>query len=154
MDNTPTQSFLDAQAIGEGNEPTSLRPHLGKYIALFFYPKDQTPGCTTQACAFRDLNSELLAENITVIGVSADSQESHERFKEKHQFPFPLWTDQSGELRKAFEVGSTFGVPSRCTFLLDPDGQIIKEWKPAKPETNAQEVLEAVAEHKQHGDQK
>ena len=137
-------SFLDVKAIGEQNEPVSLRNHLGSYIALFFYPKDQTPGCTTQACAFRDLNGELLAENIAVIGVSADSQASHEKFKEKHQLPFPLWTDESGALRNAFEVGSSFGFSARCTFLIDPEGKIIQEWKPAKPETNASEVLIAV----------
>ena len=135
---------LDAQALDEQNNLVSLHQFLGKWIVVYFYPKDDTPGCTTQACAFRDASTELSRLGAIVVGVSADDQTSHRKFKEKHQLPFPLWTDASGEFRKAFEVGSLFNTPSRTSFLIDPSGTIVKIWSPAKPESNAVEVIATI----------
>lgn len=96
-----------------------------RVVVLYFYPKDYTPGCTAEACAFRDSYEVFTDAGAEVIGVSADSVDSHERFSETHRLPFVLVSDADGELRRAYGVRSTFGVlASRVTYVIDRDGVV------------------------------
>jgi peroxiredoxin Q/BCP len=97
----------------------------GRCLVLFFYPKDETPGCTAEACGFRDNFSELQARGAEVWGVSGDDIISHRRFAERHQLPFPLLSDRDQSLRRAFGVPKTLGLlPSRVTYVIDGSGTI------------------------------
>lgn len=97
----------------------------GRPLVLFFYPKDDTPGCTTEACAFRDSYQEIQAMGAEVWGVSGDSASSHRRFAERHGLPFPLLVDEGNQLRQAFGVPSVLGLlPGRVTYVIDGDGVI------------------------------
>ena len=100
---------------------------LGHYIVLFFYPKDFTPGCTKEVCAFRDQYQEFVDAGAVVIGVSSDSERSHQRFATRHQLPYPLLSDASGKLKRQFGVKSKILglLPGRETFVFDPDGKLI-----------------------------
>ena len=97
----------------------------GRPLVLFFYPKDDTPGCTTEACAFRDSYAELQALGAEVWGVSADDAASHQRFAQRHNLPFPLLVDRGNALRRAFGVPNVLGVlPGRVTYVIDGEGVI------------------------------
>lgn len=106
--------------------PVRLRDLIaGKSLVLYFYPKDETPGCTAEACSFRDQYEDFLAAGADVVGVSRDSAESHAKFKAHHRLPFRLFTDPDGAAAKAFEVKKTFGLlQGRVTFVIDPGGVI------------------------------
>lgn len=108
----------------EGNRCSISERH-GTPLVLFFYPKDDTPGCTAEACGFRDSHSELQSLGADVWGVSGDDVVSHRRFAERYQLPFPLLSDQDQQLRRSFGVPKTLGVlPSRVTYVIDGDGII------------------------------
>tara|TARA_E500000178_G_scaffold249040_1_gene245612 strand:- start:65 stop:523 length:459 start_codon:yes stop_codon:yes gene_type:complete len=97
----------------------------GRILVLFFYPKDDTPGCTAEACTFRDHHGNLTALGAEVWGVSGDDAVSHRRFAERHQLPFPLLSDKTGSLKRAFGVPKTFGLlPARVTYVIDQKGMI------------------------------
>jgi peroxiredoxin Q/BCP len=97
----------------------------GRALVLFFYPKDDTPGCTMEACAFRDSYSDLQTMGAEVWGVSADDAASHQRFASRHRLPFPLLVDQGNQLRRAFGVPSVLGLlPGRVTYVIDGQGVI------------------------------
>ena len=98
----------------------------GRPVVLYFYPKDDTPGCTAEACAFRDQYADFLDLGAVVVGVSSDSAASHQKFSAKHRLPFPLLADQGGQLRKAYEVPrALLGLlPGRVTFVIDAEGKI------------------------------
>jgi peroxiredoxin Q/BCP len=97
----------------------------GKALVLFFYPKDDTPGCTAEACAFRDSYGDLQAMGAEVWGVSGDDAASHQRFATRHNLPYPLLVDQGNQLRKAFGVPGVLGLlPGRVTYVIDGDGLI------------------------------
>lgn len=113
----------------------------GKHVVVYFYPKDDTPGCTKEACAFRDAWSKLEKGNVQVIGVSVDDNESHKKFAEKHNLPFPLVADPDKKICKAFGVPVTMGFASRVTFLIGPDGKIKKVYPKVDPAVHASEIL-------------
>jgi peroxiredoxin Q/BCP len=119
---------------------SSLR---GKTVAVYFYPKDETPGCTTEAQGIRDNWDALSAANITVIGVSMQDAASHQKFIEKEKLPFDLAVDTSGDVVKAFRVPYKGEYASRQTFLIGPDGRIKKVWEKVTPSGHAQEILDA-----------
>ncbi len=97
----------------------------GKALVLFFYPKDDTPGCTKEACAFRDSFADLQAMGADVWGVSGDDAASHQRFAQRHNLPFPLLVDRGNQLRRAFGVPSVLGLlPGRVTYVIDSEGVI------------------------------
>ncbi len=97
----------------------------GRWLVLFFYPKDDTPGCTAEACAFRDGYGDFQALGAEVWGVSGDDAASHQRFAGRHQLPYPLLVDRGNGLRRAFGVPSVLGLlPGRVTYLIDPDGVV------------------------------
>jgi len=103
----------------------SLQDFRGQPVVLYFYPKDDTPGCTAEACAFRDQYEMFQEAGAIVLGVSADSVDSHQRFATKHQLPFILLSDTKNELRKRYQVPATLGLlPGRVTFIIDQEGII------------------------------
>jgi thioredoxin-dependent peroxiredoxin len=108
-------------------EEVSLRDFVGKKraVVLFFYPKDDTPGCTKEACSFRDGYEQFGNLGVEVIGVSSDSVRSHQRFVEKHDLPFVLLSDEGGEVRRLYGVRNTFGLfPGRVTYVIDQEGVV------------------------------
>ena len=115
----------------------------GQKTVLYFYPKDDTPGCTKEACAFRDRMGDYQRSGIHVYGVSLDSPESHRRFRQKYQLNFPLLSDESGEAAQALGVlRDNREMADRVTFLLGPAGKIAKVYPNVTPETHADEILE------------
>lgn len=120
----------------------------GKKVVLYFYPKDLTPGCTMQACGFRDLNAEFEALNTVIIGVNADNKETHTTFASKYALNFLLLSDENLEVSRLYGAWGeknlygriTLGL-KRKTFLIDENGFIIKEWAAARAKTNPQDVL-------------
>lgn len=140
---------LKVKVFNDTSGEVSLSDILGKPTVIYFYPKDNTPGCTKEACGFRDYNNELKKLGFQVIGVSADSVKSHQNFAEKHKLNFELWSDPEKKLLEAFGAlgekkmfGKTFLGIKRTTFLLDKKGKIIKVWKTVNTATHAQDVLE------------
>jgi len=122
----------DFVALNEFGQSTSLSQFLGKKVVLYFYPKDSTPGCTVQACDFRDNYSILQDAGFKVIGVSKDSSKSHQKFIDKHDLPFDLIVDSEIELHQLYGVwrekmnyGKTYMGTSRSTFVIDTDGNLI-----------------------------
>ena len=120
-------------------------------IVLFFYPKDDTPGCTREACSFRDHYPELLKTGAKLFGVSVDSIKRHNNFREKYELPFPLIADPDHKIVTAYELwgekrfmGKTYMGTTRATFLLDRDRRILKAWPKVKPASHGAEVLEAL----------
>jgi len=110
----------------QSREMVSLTDFLGrKPVVLFFYPKDDTPGCTKEACAFRDDYEEFRKLDAEVVGISSDSVESHRTFARKHSLPFTLLSDEGGKVRKLYGVSNTFGLfPGRVTYVMDEEGVI------------------------------
>jgi thioredoxin-dependent peroxiredoxin len=134
-----------------GNGNVSLGKLAGKNVVLYFYPKDDTPGCTIEAKEFRDLNAEFGKNNTVIVGLSKDDVKSHDKFKEKYCLPFLLASDESGATCEAYGTwveksmyGKKYMGIERATFLIDPKGKIAKAWSKVKPEGHAQEVLDAV----------
>jgi len=130
----------------------SLSSFLGKNVILYFYPKDSTPGCTKEACAFRDEYAEFKKKGAVVLGVSTDSVKSHGEFIEKHKLPFPLLVDEDKKIVNAYGaygqksfMGFKYVGTHRITFLIGPDGIIRKIWLKVKPAKHAREILELLA---------
>jgi peroxiredoxin Q/BCP len=106
-------------------DSVSLDAYLGKSVVLYFYPKDGSPACTAQACAFRDAYEAFLGAGAEVIGISADSTTSHQNFAAKHSLPFTLLSDAKGEVQRRYGVPKTLGVlPGRVTYVIDPQGVV------------------------------
>lgn len=132
----------------DGNK-ISLSDFRGKKVVLYFYPKDNTPGCSRQACAFAAAYKDFCNENIQVIGISKDSEASHRKFAEKYSLPFILLSDPELEVIKSYDVWAekklygkvSFGVV-RSTYIIDENGYIEKAMPKVKPDTNAAEILE------------
>ena len=131
-----------------GKEIT-LKELRGKDVILYFYPKDDTPGCTAEACSFRDHESDLAKEHAVVLGISADSMESHEKFHGKHNLNFPLLSDTTADVAKmygAWKEKNMYGRRSwgvaRITYWIGPDGRVKKVWKKVDAARHADQVLE------------
>jgi peroxiredoxin Q/BCP len=120
----------------------SLDGERGRPVVVFFYPADGTPGCTKEACAFRDAWKSYTEAGIMVFGVSGDTQESKAAFAEKEQLPFPILADPDHAWAKAFGVGSTLGMMDRVTFLLDREGKVAKVYPDVDPGVHATQVLD------------
>ena len=118
----------------------TLKEYLGKWIVVYFYPKDDTPGCTIEACKFRDSFVELQQKGVVILGVSKDSVASHKMFAEKYHLNFPLLSDESKETIKAYDAQGVLGT-KRITYLIDPEGEIHKFYKNVNPTVHAGEIL-------------
>lgn len=134
-----------------GGKTVSLADFKGQHVVLYFYPRDSTPGCTTEACGLRDAHEKILAQKAVVLGVSADSVKSHDKFAAKYSLPFPLIADETKEICKAYGVwgkkkfmGREFDGIRRMTFLIGPDGKLKHIWPEVKPAEHAAEVLAAL----------
>ena len=137
-------------ATGDGSE-LSLASLKGQWVVVYFYPKDSTPGCTTEAGDFRDLYPAFLKRHAEVVGVSRDSQKSHVNFATRQQLPFALISDADESWCRAFDVihekvlyGKRHMGIVRSTFLIDPDGKLAHEWRGVKVAGHAQAVLDAI----------
>jgi len=135
-----------------GGESISLEDFSGRNVVLYFYPKDDTPGCTKQACGIRDAWSEFQKNGAVVLGVSPDSVSKHDKFVAKYDLPFPLVADPEKKIVQAYGVwglkkfmGREYMGAHRVTFLINPDGRIKKIWPKVKPEQHAADVLEALS---------
>ena len=148
MSLTPGQPAPDFAAPDQAGNLVRLRDFRGQRVALYFYPKDDTPGCTAQACNLRDHYAELLARNIQVIGVSVDGEASHQQFALKYELPFPLLADPNKEIVAAYGVwqekknyGKTYLGTVRTTFVIDAEGQIEKIIKRPDTKNHAAELM-------------
>ena len=140
------QRLPEVEFITESGERLAAGDLGGEKTVLYFYPKDDTPGCTREACAFRDRMEDYRQAEIQVYGVSLDSPESHRRFRDKHGLNFPLLTDEDGRVAEALGVlRENRERANRVTFLLAPDGTIAKVYPEVSPETHADEILEDAA---------
>ena len=143
-----TQAPIFTTTDSQGNE-IHLKNYLGQRILIYFYPKDMTPGCTTEALGFQDLYTEFKKYNTEILAVSKDSQKSHQKFCDKHGLTFPVLMDTDGKITESYGVWkekSMFGKKymgiSRESFLIDENGIIIKHWNTVNPAKHPQEVLE------------
>ncbi len=143
---TPAPDF---SAVTTDGKTVKLADFRGKRVVLYFYPKDDTPGCTREACNFRDTSAQFKELDTVVLGVSVDDQASHQKFTEKYSLPFPLIVDASKEIcRKYGALNEERGVASRITYLIGKDGKIAKAYATVKPDEHAGELL---AELKKQG---
>ncbi|MGJ5673265.1 MAG: peroxiredoxin [Nostochopsis sp.] len=121
----------------------SLSDFKGKTVVLYFYPKDDTPGCTKQACSFRDANEQYTSKDVVVLGVSADDEASHQAFTQKYNLNFPLLADTSGSLIKAYDVDGG-GYAKRVTYVIDGNGKIVHVDSSVNTSTHAGDILAAL----------
>lgn len=140
----------DFSVEATGDQTITLGDLHGKNVVLYFYPKDNTPGCTLQGQGFRDAHNEFGANNTIILGVSRDGLKAHANFCAKHEFPFDLLSDRDEALCKAYDVikekkmyGKTHMGIERSTFLIDAEGVLRKEWRKVKVKGHVDEVLEA-----------
>ena len=148
MHNLPQQGqpLPDLELTAEDGEQLGTAELKGQKTVLYFYPKDDTPGCTKEACAFRDRMDDYAEADIRVYGVSLDSPESHREFRAKYNLNFPLLTDEGGRTSEALGVlRENRKRTNRVTFLLDPDGRISRVYPEVSPETHADEILQDAA---------
>jgi peroxiredoxin Q/BCP len=138
----------DFSALTNGGGSVSLADFKGKHVILYFYPRDDTPGCTKEACAFRDHFAEFRKKGAVVLGVSVDPVKSHDKFAKKYNLPFTLLADEDKKIVQAYGVwgqkrflGRKYMGIYRITFLIGPDGRIKKIWPKVKPEEHTKEVL-------------
>ena len=128
----------------------TLEQYKGKWVVLYFYPKDFTGGCTTQACELRDNIFAFRKENAVILGVSVDDVASHEKFAKEHSLPFDILADPKHEASEKYGVLTTFGtsqLASRQTFLISPDGKIVKHWAKVDPKGHSDMVLAEIKAH-------
>ena len=149
-DNAP-----DFEAPTDGDGRISLSDLKGQYIILYFYPKDDTPGCTKEACSFQENLPNFKTEKAIVIGVSKDKPAKHDKFKEKHGLDFPLISDEEGAICEAYGTwveksmyGRKYMGIDRATFLIGPDGKILEIWRKVKVPGHVEAVLATLNENK------
>ncbi len=147
--NTPAPDFT---LMDENGQPRRLSDYRGKPVVLYFYPKDDTPGCTTEACNFRDDYSAYENAGVTILGVSPDSPKSHAKFKKKFDLPFTLLADEDHAVCSLYEVwgpkkfmGREYEGVHRTTYLISPDGMIQKVFEDVRPADHSKEVLAGFA---------
>ena len=149
----PNRVVGDFSADATGGQKIRLKDLRGKNVVLYFYPKDATPGCTTEGRDFSALHAKFRRQNAVILGASRDTVASHEKFKEKQGFPFELISDPDEKLCTKFDVikeknmygRKVLGI-ERSTFLIDAEGKLRREWRKVKVKGHAEEVLEAVKE--------
>jgi len=139
----------------ENGEPVTLSSFKGKPIVLFFYPRANTPGCTVEACGFRDHYGKLIRAGLTILGISPDTAKAQKKFQEKYQLPYTLLADADKDVAKLYDVlkeknmyGKKVMGIERTTFLITPNGTIAQVWRKVKPEGHAEQILAEAVAHK------
>lgn len=147
----PGDPAPDFALESDSGETVRLKDLRGRKVVLYFYPKDDTPGCTVEACGFRDRHGDLEEADAVVLGVSPDDAKSHRKFKEKYGLPFPLLSDPDHAVASAYGAwgkkkmyGKEYAGILRSTFIIDEQGRIEKAYEKVKPEGHADEILEAL----------
>ncbi len=142
------QTAPDFTLLDQYGDPHRLKDTRGGWVILYFYPKDDTPGCTKEACSFRDNFSLLKRAGVTVLGISVDPIKKHAKFVEKYNLPFTLLSDEEKKVVRLYKVwgkkkfmGREYMGTYRVSFLIDPDGKIVKIYDPVNPARHAEEVL-------------
>ena len=148
------QPAPDFTLSANNGQTISLHQYRGKNVVLYFYPKDMTPGCTTEACDFRDYHPKFSQLNTVVLGISPDTVATHDKFAAKYELPFPLLADPDHEVAEAYGVwvlknmyGKEYMGIERSTFLIDKEGNIAQVWRKVKVAGHVQEVLQYIEEH-------
>ena len=138
----------DFSLDASGGGTVKLSDYRGQRVVLYFYPKDDTPGCTTEACNFRDDYSEIIAAGAVVLGVSPDSVKSHDKFQQKYELPFPLLSDPDHQVAEIYGAwgekkmyGRTYMGIIRSTYVIDEEGIIVKVFPKVRPKAHSEEVL-------------
>jgi peroxiredoxin Q/BCP len=146
-------SVPDFKAPSTGNNTFKLTDYRGKYVVLYFYPKDNTPGCTQESHGFRDNIEKFTALNTIIVGLSRDTVRSHEGFKSRQLLPFDLLSDEDETLCRLFDVikmknmyGKQVRGIERSTFLINTEGVLVREWRKVKVKNHSEEVLQALIE--------
>lgn len=148
------EQVSDIELLASNGEKVKLSDFRGKHVVLYFYPKDMTPGCTTEACTFRDYHDDFTNLNAVILGVSADPLEKHQKFIDKHGLPFLLLVDDEHKLCEQFGVWKEknvfgkigFGI-ERSTFIIDEEGTLVKEWRKVKVQGHVEEALQYIKDH-------
>lgn len=147
----------DFSLPSSSGKTVSLSDYRGKHVVLYFYPKDMTPGCTTQACDFRDRFEDFSNLNTVILGVSPDPVERHHKFIEKYQLPFELLSDEEHRVAELYGVwkkkkmfGKEYMGIERSTFVIDKEGVLVKEWRKVKVKDHVEEALKFIKEHLSH----
>ena len=146
-------SVTEFESPATGGKTVKLSDYRGQYVVLYFYPKDNTPGCTQEGQGFRDAINQFAALNAVILGVSRDTIRSHESFKCKQEFPFDLLSDEEEKLCHLFDVikmknmyGKQVRGIERSTFLINPEGILVKEWRKVKVKSHVDEILQSLKE--------
>ena len=141
----------DFELTSDAGEPVKLSALRGKPVVLYFYPKDNTPGCTTEACEFRDAYDRFREQGVEILGVSPDTEASHRKFKSKYELPFTLLADPEHRAAEAYGVwkekrnyGKTYMGVERSTFVIDADGKVARAMRGIRPAGHAAQVLETL----------
>ena len=145
------QTAPDFTLPASNGDSVSLADYRGKYVVLYFYPKDMTPGCTTQACDFRDQYEKFSELDAVILGVSPDSVDRHNKFIEKHELPFLLLADEDHQVAKTYDVwklkknfGKEYEESERSTFIIDKEGNLVKEFRKVKVKDHVEEALQYI----------
>lgn len=148
------QTAPDFELLADNGERVKLSDYKGKHVVLYFYPKDMTPGCTTQACDFRDQHESFEELNAVILGVSTDPQTKHEKFKAKYDLPFLLLVDEDHSAAEKYGVwklkknfGKEYMGIERSTFLINKDGELVQEWRKVKVKGHVEEALQYIKEN-------
>lgn len=144
----------DFELPASNGKTVKLSDFLGKHVVLYFYPKDMTPGCTTEACDFRDKNESFAELNAVILGVSPDQINRHDKFIEKYDLPFLLLADEDHKVAEVYDVwklkknyGKEYMGIERSTFIIDKEGNLVKEWRKVKVKGHVEEALEFIKEN-------
>lgn len=151
------QKVPDFSLVNDKGEYVQLADFRGKNVILYFYPKDMTPGCTTEACDFRDKHEDFSQLNAVILGVSPDNVQKHTKFIDKHGLPFTLLVDEDHAVAEAYGVwvlkkmyGREYMGIERSTFLIDTDGNLIKAWRKVRVKNHIEEVYTYLANQEEH----
>lgn len=146
----PGETAPDFEARDQNGKPFRLRDLRGKWVVLYFYPKDETTGCTAEACSFRDTATGFEALGAEVVGVSTQSVESHRAFAEKHALTFRLLADEEGRISRLYEALGILGLSRRVTYLIDPEGRVMDAHRSeVRPRSHVEWARDVLHHHQQ-----